>query len=231
MSVISIQAKLTIEDLLAALEQLAPDERDKVLQRLLHLQARRRTKNIPERESRKHIHPLCYLAISGSLRAVSSNASLLRAAARLAPEGVEITLYESLADLPHFNPDLDTDSPPDTVADLRARLQACDGVLICSREYVHGVPGSLKNALDWIVSSGEMMNKPVALIDASLFSKHTEAALVEILTVMMAKVLPVRIPLSSSRTDEETVLASVETRDALRTLIADLVRTTLEQSN
>ena len=93
------------------------------------------------------------LAISGSLRRVSSNSTLLRAATLLAPEGMEITLFEGLGGLPHFNPDLEGTEPP-SVPDFRARLQAADGVLICSPEYAHGVPGVLKNALDWVVGSG-----------------------------------------------------------------------------
>src|SRR5437764_1175741 len=95
------------------------------------------------------------LAISGSLRAVSSNTALLRAAAALAPEGVEVELYGGLGDLPHFNPDLDDpdhkDREPAAVTDLRARVRSADGLLIAAPEYAHGVPGAMKNALDWLV--------------------------------------------------------------------------------
>jgi len=107
------------------------------------------------------------VAISGSLRSGSSNAALLRAAAALAPAGMEFVFYEALGNLPHFNPDLDTDTPPKSVKELRALLAACDGVLISSPEYVHGIPGSMKNALDWLVSSGELYGKPVVLLTAS----------------------------------------------------------------
>ena len=91
------------------------------------------------------------LAVSGSLRAASANTALLRAAERLAPEGVELVLYGGLATLPHFNPDLDdldAGTAPPPVMDLRSRLDASDGVLISSPEYAHGVPGALKNAID-----------------------------------------------------------------------------------
>src|SRR5215510_1063207 len=110
------------------------------------------------------------LAISGSLRADSSNAALLRAAAACAPDGMEFRFYDrQLGGLPHFNPDLDGEGAvaPPAVAELRALLGAADGVLICTPEYAHGIPGALKNALDWIVSSGELERKPVALIVAS----------------------------------------------------------------
>lgn len=129
-------------------------------------------------------------AISGSLRARSFNTALLRAAAGLLPEGATVSLYEGMAELPHFNPDLDVDPAPGPVAELRARIAEADGVLICSPEYAHGVPGSLKNALDWIVSSGEFTDKPVLLINASpsfMGGSIAQANLTEILRVMGAK--------------------------------------------
>ena len=133
------------------------------------------------------------LAISGSLRAESSNARLLRAAAAVAPAGVRLTLYEGLAALPHFNPDLDGEGavPPPAVAEWRRRLAAADGVVISSPEYAHGVPGSLKNALDWIVSSGELTDKPVALLTAAPGGgAFAHGALTATLAVMGARVLP-----------------------------------------
>ena len=132
------------------------------------------------------------LAICGSLRTGSSNAALLRATAGLAPEGMVITLYEGLAALPHFNPDLDLEGAiaPAAVADLRARLATSDGVIISSPEYAHGVPGSLKNALDWIVSSDDFSGKPVILINASPSGgQHAQASLMETLRMMNARVL------------------------------------------
>lgn len=109
------------------------------------------------------------IAISGSLRAQSSNASLLRAAARVAPDGVQVEMYEGVGELPHFNPDLDTEDaePPARVRELRELLIGADAILISSPEYAHGVPGAFKNLLDWLVSTGELVGKPVALLNAS----------------------------------------------------------------
>ncbi|MFX3634135.1 MAG: NADPH-dependent FMN reductase [Candidatus Pristimantibacillus sp.] len=107
------------------------------------------------------------VAISGSLRQKSSNTALMNAIIGMAPETMEFTIYGGLNDLPHFNPDMDTEEGPDSVGKLRRQLSEADGVLICTPEYGNGVPGVLKNALDWLVSSVVFMNKPTAVISAS----------------------------------------------------------------
>ena len=130
------------------------------------------------------------LAIAGSLRSTSSNTALLRAAARSAPAGVEVVVYEGLAALPAFSPDLDVEPLPAPVADLRAQIAAADALMICSPEYAHGMPGVLKNALDWLVSALEALGKPVLLISASpggaLFA---HAQLSEVLRTMNLKLV------------------------------------------
>jgi NAD(P)H-dependent FMN reductase len=132
------------------------------------------------------------LAVSGSLRAGSSNLALLRAAAAVAPEGMELVLYEGVGTLPHFNPDLDGEGaiPPPAVQHLRGVIGEADAVVISSPEYAHGLPGSLKNALDWIVSSGELTDKPVVLLNASAAGgQRAQASLAQTLRVMGARVL------------------------------------------
>lgn len=126
------------------------------------------------------------LAISGSLRANSSNDRLLIAASRLDVPGIEIHPHKRLANLPYFNPDLDTDHPPAEVQKFRAEIGAADGLLISSPEYAHGVPGALKNALDWLVASTEFPGKPVVLICGGEFAP---AQLEETLKTMSANVL------------------------------------------
>jgi NAD(P)H-dependent FMN reductase len=106
-------------------------------------------------------------AISGSLQAASSNARLLETARTSEQGGAEVDIYASLADVPAFNPDLDVEPGPPVVSDVRARIGAADAVLISTPEYAYALPGSLKNALDWIVSSGELYEKPVAILSAS----------------------------------------------------------------
>ena len=150
------------------------------------------------------------LAVSGSLRSASSNTVLLNAATRLAPEGVVVTPFGGLGDLPHFNPDLDLPEAPPAVAALRAAVQTADAVMISSPEYAHGVPGVLKNGLDWLVSGVEILDKPTGLVNASPRSTHAQASLAEILRTMAAALIPdavVMVPLSGRRLDLAGVLA------------------------
>jgi len=145
------------------------------------------------------------LAISGSLRHRSSNTEVLRALALLAPPWVTVTQYEGLATLPAFNPDLDGEdmTPPTAVQDLRSQLANADAVVICSPEYAHGVPGSLKNALDWLVSVPDMVHKPTALVNASQRSTHAQLSLAETVRTMSMHLVaePLRGPAGRSRND------------------------------
>lgn len=132
------------------------------------------------------------IAISGSLRAASSNSALLRALARIAPDGVEVVLYDGLGDLPHFNPDLDAEGsiPPPSVRALRELLIGADAIVVSSPEYAHGVPGAFKNLLDWLVSVGELVDKPVALWNASpAGGEYAQNAILETLRTMHWRVV------------------------------------------
>ena len=171
------------------------------------------------------------LAISGSLRQVSTNTALLRAVMAIAPADVEIELYGGLGDLPHFNPDLEGAEPP-AVLDFRARLRAADGVLISSPEYAHGVPGVLKNALDWVVGSGELVEKPVALLNAAPRSTHAQAQLTEILTVMTARLVAgasVAIPLTGKNLDAAGIVAHPELGSLIAAALTAFVQAVMEE--
>ena len=126
------------------------------------------------------------LTISGSLRARSSNTEVLRALTLLAAPHISVTHFEGLATLPAFNPDLDEEglTPPAPVQDLRNQIASAHALVISSPEYAHGVPGSLKNALDWLVSVPDMLAKPVALVNASPRSTYAQASLAETLRTM-----------------------------------------------
>jgi NAD(P)H-dependent FMN reductase len=128
------------------------------------------------------------IAISGSTRERSSNQELINAIQSLYVDKVEVNAFYELANLPHFNPDLDTGTPPEAVMHFRRQIKEADGVLICTPEYAMGVPGSLKNAIDWTVSSGEFSHKPVALITASSSGHNGHASLLETLKVIQAAI-------------------------------------------
>ncbi len=173
-------------------------------------------------------HQIKIIAISGSLQAGSANTALLRAASVRTPPGVELTIYAGLADLPHFNPDLDGDNAPATVTGFRAQLRAADAVLISTPEYVFAMPGSLKNALDWVVGSGEFVNKPVALLSASPLATGGNKALEaldQVIRVMSAQITgSLSVPFVRKKFDEQGELADPQTIQALETLVNELVR-------
>ena len=163
------------------------------------------------------------LAISGSLRAASSNTAALEAAARLAPSGVTIELYKGLGELPHFNPDFDNEKLPAIVAALRAEIGAVDGVLISSPEYARGVPGSLKNALDWLVGSLEFPNKFVAVMNASPRATHADLQLRLTLATMSARLVEpasITLPLLGRALDADAIVADESLSGPLRTAVA-----------
>jgi len=127
------------------------------------------------------------LAISGSLRQGSSNHAILKYLGSLVQSDIEYIIYDDLANVPAFDPGLDNEKPPSSVSRLRRLLTEADGVIICTPEYAFGVPGSLKNMLDWLVSSSSLVNKPVALITASLAGEYAHASLLLTLGALTAK--------------------------------------------
>jgi NAD(P)H-dependent FMN reductase len=128
------------------------------------------------------------LAISGSLRTGSTNHIILKYLGGLMPADIDYTIYNDLALIPPFDPGNDDDYPPEPVFELRELLKQVDGVIICTPEYAFGVPGQLKNMLDWMVSSASFSDKPVALITASLGGETAHAAMLLILGALNAQV-------------------------------------------
>jgi chromate reductase len=118
--------------------------------------------------------PIKILAISGSLRSNSSNNMIIKAVAAMAPADVQVTIYQDLGQIPPFD---DSHEPSLAVIDLRQQLQNADAVFICQPEYAFGVSGVLKNALDWTVASGELVNKPLALVTAATGGENAHAAM------------------------------------------------------
>lgn len=169
------------------------------------------------------------LAISGSLRRASTNTAALEALARLAPEAVKVLVYGDLAKLPPFNPDDDIeDKPkPEPVETLRALVDASDALVIAAPEYAHGLPGAVKNALDWLVASETFAGKPTALINTSPRAFHAQASLREILSTMAARLIPeafASVSLTGKTVTVDDILAdAISTRrltESLEALIA-----------
>ncbi len=112
---------------------------------------------------------------------------MLKAAADLAQPPLTLQLFESLAEIPPFNPDQDVPPVPEAVAQLRDQIRQADAVILSTPEYAHSLPGVLKNALDWLVGSGELYGKPVTLFNASSRGTYAQAQLKEVLTTMGAR--------------------------------------------
>jgi chromate reductase len=164
------------------------------------------------------------LTISGSLRAASINSGLLRTAARLAPPGIEVSACIVVGELPLFNPDLEPHVPP-SVARLRAQVAEADALLIASPEYAHGVTGTIKNTLDWLVSCEAFVNKPVAVLNASPRAHHADAALRETLKTMSAvivEVASVTIPLLGAHIAESDMALNPAIAHAIREALVAL---------
>jgi len=171
------------------------------------------------------------LAISGSLRRGSFNSSLLRAAAELAPEDVEVVTWRGLASIPPFDQDLEESRPP-AVDRMRAALEAADAVLIATPEYNSSLPGQLKNALDWVsrpLSTSPLRGRPVAVVSASTSrfgGLWAQQELRKVLSAMGARVVEggVAVPAAADAFDEAGALRSPELRARLRELVEHLVR-------
>jgi chromate reductase, NAD(P)H dehydrogenase (quinone) len=167
------------------------------------------------------------LAISGSLRSGSTNTELLRACVRLAPPDVQIRLHEGLGTLPHFNADLDTDDPPSAVAAWRAQVAAADALLIASPEYARGVPGSLKNALDWLAGSSDIVGKPVALLNGSPRATIAQESLAITLRTISATLVaehPYVAPVLGRSLQAADIAEDLALSAVLRGLLDDLIR-------
>jgi chromate reductase, NAD(P)H dehydrogenase (quinone) len=136
--------------------------------------------------------------LSGSTRAGSTNTAALRTVAALDVPGVAATLWDRLVDVPAFVPD-DEAEPPAAVTALRGLLASADAVVFCTPEYAGTLPGSFKNAIDWLVGSGELYRKPVAWINVGHPGRGggAEATLATVLGYVDAEVIDdacVRIP-------------------------------------
>jgi chromate reductase, NAD(P)H dehydrogenase (quinone) len=158
------------------------------------------------------------LALSGSLRAASLNSMLLRAMAGLAPPGMSVMVFSGLGDLPLYNPDQEPDCPA-RVAEFQRLVAESDALIIASPEYAHGVTGTIKNALDWLVGFEAFASKAVAVLNASPRAQHADAALRETLRTMAANIVEpasISIPLLGAGLSESGMMATPSVAGAIR---------------
>jgi chromate reductase len=151
-----------------------------------------------------HQPHLNILAFSGSLRTASINTAFLRAMARLSPSNFEISIYRGLGYFPLFNPDVSS-TPPAIVANFQSRVAESDALIIASPEYAHGVTGTIKNALDWLVGFEPFAGKPVVVVNTSQRAHHANDSLKETLRTMAAQIIEpasITIPLLGESSDD-----------------------------
>ncbi|WP_369827406.1 NADPH-dependent FMN reductase [Flavobacterium sp. AJR] len=126
-------------------------------------------------------------AVSGSTRKNSSNFKILKFISEHINDQFEIEIFEDLESIPHFNPDLDNENVPEIITVFRNKITAAAGVVICTPEYVFSLPGSLKNVLEWCVSTTVFSNKKVGLITASASGEKGQEQLSLIMKTIEAK--------------------------------------------
>ena len=164
------------------------------------------------------------LAVSGSLRRDSHNTNLLRAAVEVAPEGVELELWEGIGDLPLYDQDLEQGEAPASVRRLREEWSAADAILFATPEYNGSVPGGLKNAIDWASRpkrEAALTNRTAAVVGASegqFGAMWAQADLRKILGVAGARVVGTELPVARAheRFDAEGRLLDGEVFEQLR---------------
>jgi chromate reductase len=173
------------------------------------------------------------LALSGSLPLASSNRALLRALGALAPDDVEVVAAPGIDSLPYFNPEVDP--APASVDAFRSAIGDADAVVLASPEYAHSLPGALKNALDWVVGSGELYDKAVVVLCGSPRPDggvRGRAALEQTLRAQGSRVLMSEtVPLARGAEASNPLLSETATRilrEALARIQADVVHPDVE---
>jgi chromate reductase, NAD(P)H dehydrogenase (quinone) len=177
------------------------------------------------------------LAISGSLRGDSYNSKLLRNAAELFGDDVEVEILGGLKDVPPYDEDDDHDGAPEAVAALRAAFAGADAVFISTPEYNSSVPGHLKNALDWVsrpLATNPLRNKPAAVVGAStgaFGAVWAQAELRKVLAAIGARVVDgeVAVGHSPTRFDDAGTLVDADLREQLGEVVDALVSAVAER--
>lgn len=174
------------------------------------------------------------LLVTGSTRAASTNTAALRAARAALPPDTLGVLYDGLAQLPAFNPDLDSDPLPPSVHDLRRECSTAAALLFCTPEYAGTLPGSFKNLLDWLVGGDGIQGKPVAWINVSSVAAPTGGAgahesLATVLRYVDAHVVGTacaRVPMTRADVDARGEVVNDVVRERIGEAVAELMAAT-----
>jgi len=161
------------------------------------------------------------LAICGSTRTHSANLGIIRYVENILSNEVELQIFDELSALPHFNPDLDNENAPEIVERFRDKIRNADGVLICTPEYIFSLPGALKNAIEWCVSTTIFSEKPVALITASASGTLAHESLQLIMKTIYAdlrKETQLLIQGAKGKVDNNGTISHSATADQLKEL-------------
>lgn len=166
------------------------------------------------------------LAISGSIRANSTNGAILKMLADAYPEDIDIEIF-TIADLPHFIPNTNDEDTPAIVKTFRALIEKADGVILCTPEYVFSVPAILKNAIEWTVSTTVFSDKPVAIIVASGVGEKTYESLTLIMKTVGAvfdETTALLIQGARSKFDEKGRMNDKDTLQAIDKLMQSFIK-------
>jgi NAD(P)H-dependent FMN reductase len=169
------------------------------------------------------------LAVSGSLRARSTNTALLRTAQAIAVPPLVVHFYDGMRALPHFNPDDDHDPLPAAVTELRNAIRAADALLLSTPEYAGALPGSFKNLLDWTIGDDQprsIYEKPVAWINASAHgATNAQASLRLVLGFAHARIVDAAcadIPITNAEITADGLVDDADVRARLADVLATL---------
>ena len=179
--------------------------------------------------------PVRVLGISGGLRRASTNSGLMRASQEIAPDGMEISLF-NIKDLPFFNQDVEAQDDPASVTALKSAIREADAILFATPEFNWGTSGALKNAIDWASrdrEEGSLMGKPVTIIGSggragtARAQMQLQETLAETGSVVMVKPGVLVQAFNPRKFDSEGSLIDEETKDLLRTHMEEFAKWTL----
>lgn len=160
--------------------------------------------------------------INGSASEKSSNQHLIQAIVELGEDRFSFTVFSGLKTLPHFDPELSVHHTPESILDLRRRIENADGLLICTPEYVFSIPSGLKNAIEWCISTTIFSEKPTGLITASAMGETAHQELQLIMKTAMAKFnneTTLLISAIKSKFNQQGELVDMATQNALNIFI------------